>query len=47
MQPTVAAICCGEFLDQWHLYKSGIMGDAVQVNIAAVISMAAPQTEAW
>ncbi|KAI7837182.1 hypothetical protein COHA_008975 [Chlorella ohadii] len=28
--PTVAAICCGEFLDQWHLYKSGIMGDSVQ-----------------
>ncbi len=32
LQPTVAAICCGEFLDQWHLYKSGIMGDSVQVN---------------
>lgn len=28
--PTVVAVCCGDFLDQWHLYKSGIMGDAVQ-----------------
>lgn len=28
--PTVVAVCCGDFLDQWHLYKSGIMGDSVQ-----------------
>ncbi|KAL4422406.1 hypothetical protein ABPG75_008603 [Micractinium tetrahymenae] len=28
--PTVVAVCCGDYLDQWHLYKSGIMGDSVQ-----------------
>ncbi|EFN59831.1 hypothetical protein CHLNCDRAFT_18068 [Chlorella variabilis] len=28
--PTVAAVCCGDYLDQWHLYKSGVMGDSVQ-----------------
>lgn len=32
LQPTVAAICCGDFLEQWHLYKAGIMGDSVQVG---------------
>ena len=30
LQPTVAAVCCGDYLDQWHLYKSGVMGDSVQ-----------------
>lgn len=28
--PTVVAVCCGDYLDQWHLYKSGIMGQSVQ-----------------
>ncbi|KAL4436130.1 hypothetical protein ABPG77_005578 [Micractinium sp. CCAP 211/92] len=28
--PTVVAVCCGDYLDQWHLYKSGVMGDSVQ-----------------
>eukprot|EP00887_Chlorella_sp_A99_P002088 scaffold21.g2088.t1 len=30
--PTSTGICCGKFLDQWHLYKGGIFDESVHCN---------------
>ena len=30
LQPTVVAVCCGAYLEQWHLYKAGIMDASMQ-----------------
>ena len=27
-QPTVTAVCCGKYLDQWHLYTSGVFDES-------------------
>ncbi len=24
LQPTIVAVCCGQYIDQWHLYAGGI-----------------------
>ena len=30
LQPTVVAVCCGAYIEQWHLYKAGIMDASMQ-----------------
>ena len=29
MQPTSTGVCCGQYIDQWHLYKGGIFDESV------------------
>ena len=30
--PTIVAVCCGAFLDQWHLYKGGIFDESAHCD---------------
>ena len=30
--PTIVAVCCGAYLDQWHLYKGGIFDESAHCD---------------